>query len=331
MNRDILVFAEQREGAFHPASLQIITAAKDLAAKTGGKVGAALLGHNLPTACNEQLFGAGVATVHQADQETLARYACLPYARGLAQIIESADPQIVLLPATFMGRDLAPRVAARLDLGLATDCTELAIADNGALKATRPIYNGKASNVVEFDASRRQMASVRANVFDPPPAAKGSGELLNLTFAPHPADARATTTEIIRTAGKVKDVTEASIIISGGRSLKNEDNFKILYELAELLDAAVGASRAACDAGYQPHSRQVGLTGKTVTPQLYMACGISGAVQHLAGIRGARRILAINTDPEAPIFQIADYGVVADLFEFVPLFAQEVRRLRDRG
>jgi electron transfer flavoprotein alpha subunit len=199
------------------------------------------------------------------------------------------------------------------------------------LRVTRPIYNGKASNVVEFDAARRQMASLRANIFDAPAAGQAAGDRIDVTFNPDPADDRATTTEVVRTAGKVKDVTEASIVVSGGRSLKNEDNFRILFELAELLDAAVGASRAACDAGYQPHSRQVGLTGKTVTPQLYMACGISGAVQHLAGIRGARRIVAVNTDPEAPIFQIADYGVVADLFEFVPLFTQEVRRLREGG
>jgi electron transfer flavoprotein alpha subunit len=330
MNKDVLIFAEQRDSHFHPASLQCVTAARQLAGKTGGKVCAALLGHNLPGAMSEQLFGAGVAAVHQADHQAFAKYNCLPYTSGLAQIIESADPQIILLPATFMGRDLAPRVAARLDAGLATDCTEVDI-DGGALRAARPIYNGKARNTVVFDASRRQMASIRANIFDAPPTATGSGELIDVTYKPDAGDGRATTTEIVRTAGKVKDVTEAMIVISGGRSLKNEDNFKLLYELAELLDAAVGASRAACDAGYQPHSRQVGLTGKTVTPQLYMAIGISGAVQHLAGMRGARRIVAVNTDPEAPIFNIADYGVVADLFQFVPAFTQEVRRLREGG
>ena len=133
---------------------------------------------------------------------------------------------------------------------------------------------------------------------------------------------------IARTGGAEKDVTEASIIASGGRSLKGEENFKIIYDLAHALDGAVGASRAACDAGYQPHSRQVGLTGKTVTPQLYIACGISGAIQHLAGMRGSRRIVAINTDPEAPIFKLADYGVVADLFTFVPLLTEEVKRIR---
>ena len=327
MTKDILVFVEQRDGVLLPAALQALSAAVELAQKTGGRVAAALIGHGLAPLA-DQLDDLGVAAIYLSDAEPLAKFNALTYTRALAAIVKQADPQVVLLAASFMGRDLAPRVAIRLGAGLATDVTELDLDENGALLVTRPIFNGKALARERFNTSSIQIASVRPNTFAVPTGGKEKAERIEVAFAGEDGDARQITKEIARTAGSEKDVTEASIIVSGGRSLKSEENFKIIFDLAHTLDAAVGASRAACDAGYQPHSRQVGLTGKTVTPQLYVACGISGAIQHLAGMRGSQRIVAINTDPEAPIFKIADYGIVGDLFKVVPLLTEEIKNVR---
>ncbi|MBN2559888.1 MAG: electron transfer flavoprotein subunit alpha/FixB family protein [Phycisphaerae bacterium] len=327
MTKDVLVFVEQRGGTILPGGLQAITAASELAGKTGGRVVASLIGHGLG-ALADQLDGTGVAVTYLADAKPLAEYNVLKYARSLVGMIEKADPQIVLMATSFMGRDLAARVAMRLGAGLATDCTELDLNDSGALVVKRAIYAGKASNKVHFNASRIQMACVRPNTFAAPAGGGAQAERVEVPFEAEGSDDRQVTKEIARSGSGEKDVTEAAIIVSGGRSLKNEDNFKIIADLANALNGAVGASRAACDAGYQPHSKQVGLTGKTVTPQLYIACGISGAIQHLAGMRGSRRIVAINTDPEAPIFNIADYGVVGDLFQIVPLLTEEIKQAR---
>ena len=326
MGNDILIFAEQRSGRIHPAVAQIVTAGRELAGKTGGQVVAAVVGDGLDEAV-AAVDATGVDRIVRVQDASLALYSPLTYRTALTQVIGHVDPKVVLLPATFMGRDLAPRVAVRCKAALATDVVELSIGDDGGLDVRRPVYNGKAFCHVRFPADRLAMASVRPNTF---PAASGGGGAAqeSLEFAPADGDDRIRPLEVVRTGGQDKDVTEADIIVSGGRALKSAENFKILYELARELDGAVGASRAACDAGYQPHSRQVGLTGKTVTPKLYIACGISGAIQHLAGMRGSKCIVAINTDPEAPIFRVADYGIVDDLFKVVPLLTQEVRRLK---
>jgi electron transfer flavoprotein alpha subunit len=327
MKKDVFVFVEQRGGTILPAGMQALTVAGHLAAKTGGNVVAGLVGNNLDSVVS-RFDGTGTTAVYLADDPTLTHYSALRYTRALTTLVQKADPRIVLLAASFMGRDLAPRVAIRVNAGLATDCTELDLDSSGALVVRRPIYNGKAYNKVHFNPSRIQMASVRPNTYSTPGNGGGSPEQIAVSIPADPADDRQITKQIERTGGAEKDVTEASIVVSGGRSLKSEENFKIIYDLAHALDGAVGASRAACDAGYQPHSRQVGLTGKTVTPNLYIACGISGAIQHLAGMRGSRRIVAINSDSEAPIFKVADYGVVADLFTFVPLLTEEVKKAR---
>ncbi len=327
MKNDILVFAEQRNDRLHPAALQIVTPARELARQTGGQVVAGLIGDRLDS-CLAALETCGVDRIVSVSAPALSLYSVLRYRTALCQIVERVDPRIVLLPATFMGRDLGPRTAARLRAALATDVVELKLLDDGRLDVRRPIYNGKVFCHVTFPPQRLAMASVRPNVFAA--AAGGGGRAVreSIPFVAQPGDDRQATREIVKTGGEIKDVTEADIIVSGGRSLKSEANFQILYELARELDAAVGASRAACDAGYQPHSRQVGLTGKTVTPKLYIACGISGAIQHLAGMRGSKVIVAINTDPEAPMVKIADYAIVDDLFKVVPLLTQEVRALR---
>lgn len=327
MTKDIFVFVEQREGRILPGGIQAITAATQLAAKTGGRVLAGLLGKGLDGVAG-QLDNTGVAVIYFADAEPLAQYNVLRYTRTLAAMIQKADPQIVLLAASFMGRDVAPRLAARLGAGLATDCVEFSIDAAGALCARRPIYAGKATALVHFNPTKLQIASVRPNTFAMPTPTNSKAERVGISYTADSADDRQITKEIVRAGGGEKDVTEAAVVVSGGRSLKSAENFKIIADLAHALDGAVGASRAACDAGYQPHSRQVGLTGKTVTPQLYVACGISGAIQHLAGMRGSRRIVAINTDPEAPIFKVADYGIVGDLFQIVPILAEEIHNLR---
>ena len=327
MTKDVFVFVEQREGVVLPAGLQSLTAGAALAAKTGGRLLAGLIGHGLESVA-AAVEKAGVAVLYVADAAPLAKYNPLTYTRALAAMIKQADPQIVLLAASFMGRDLAPRAAVRLDAGLATDCMELDLDASGTLVARRSIYAGKATAKARFNPAKVQMASVRPNTFAPPAASGAAAQRQAVDFAADAGDARQTTREVARTGGGEKDVTEAAVVVSGGRSLKSADNFKIIADLARALDGAVGASRAACDAGYQPHSRQVGLTGKTVTPQLYIACGISGAIQHLAGMRGSRRIVAINSDPEAPIFKVADYGIVGDLFQVVPLLTEEIKRAK---
>ncbi|HPF38916.1 MAG TPA: electron transfer flavoprotein subunit alpha/FixB family protein [Phycisphaerae bacterium] len=327
MTKDILVFIEQRDGVILPAALQALTAARELAGRTGGKVAAVIVGNGLgPVA--DRVEKCGAATIYLVDAEPLAKYNAMTYARAIGDVVTQADPQIVLLAASFMGRDVSPRVAIRTGAGLATDCTAFEIADDGALSASRPIFNGKAYNHVRFSADKRQIASVRPNTFAMPEETGAGAERVNVAFSADPSDAKSVTKAINRTGGDEKDVTEASIVVTGGRSLKSEENFRIIYDLAHALDGAVGASRAACDAGYQPHSRQVGLTGKTVTPQLYIACGVSGAIQHLAGMRGSRRIVAINTDAEAPIFSVADYGIVGDLFKVVPLLTDAVNKAK---
>ena len=326
MTNEILIFAEQRNDKLHPAARQIVTPAKDLAAKTGGKVVACVIGDALDGAVGA-IDQAGVQAIVTVCDPALADYSALRYRTALAAVVEKVQPRVLLLPATFMGRDLAPRVAARTKAGLATDVVELKIGDDGGLDVRRPVYNGKAFCHVAFPKDRPAIATVRPNTF---PSASGAGGAAReaLPYVAQPGDDRIKVLEIARAGGEIKDVTEADVIVAGGRALKNEDNFKMLFELAKELDAAVGASRAACDAGYQPHSRQVGLTGKTVTPMLYIACGISGAIQHLAGMRGSKVIVAVNTDKEAPIFKIADYGIVGDLFKVIPALTTEVRRLK---
>lgn len=326
MTNDILIFAEQRDDSVHPAALQIITPAKALAKKTGGKVVACVIGDAINGA-SDALDQAGVDQIISVSDPALANYSALHYRTALAAVMQKVDPRVVLLPATFMGRDLAPRVAIRTKVGCTVDAIDVRISDDGALDITRPLYNGKATCHVSFAGERPAIVSVRPNTFAAPTGGGGATRE-SLAYQASAGDDRITIKEVAKAGGEVKDVTEADIIISGGRALKNEDNFKIIFDLAKQLDAAVGASRAACDAGYQPHSRQVGLTGKTVTPKLYLAFGISGAIQHLAGMRGSKTIVAVNTDPEAPLFNVADYGIVADLFKIVPLLTEEVKKLK---
>ena len=325
MTNDVLVFAEIRGGQFKRVNSELLHAAADLAGKTGGAVHVAVLGNGVDRAVDEAA-SYPVGKVFVVSSPLLENYSTEGFASGLEGVIREAKPAIVLFGATAMGKDLSARVAARLGAALMTDCVGVEF-ETGTLKARRPVYSGKvyADAVSTKDGIR--MASIRPNIY--PPAQKGATGLekvnIGLTIA---EDAiRAMVREIEAAVGGSKDVTEADIIVAGGRSLKSEENFKILEELADVLGGAVGASRAAVDAGYAPHLRQVGQTGKVVNPKLYIACGVSGAIQHLVGMRTSKVIVAINKDPNAPIFQNADYGIVGDLFEIVPLLTQEFKKL----
>ena len=324
---NILVFVEQRNGKILPASFQLLALANELTNASGGQTEACVLGENVG-GLTDGIAAQGAKKIYTVDDPELSTYRPGAYTTALTAVIDAGAPKALLVPSSAMGRDLAARVGTRKHAALAIDCMELTC-DGEDLVAAKPMYAGKFSAKFRLSKDRLQIAVVRPNAYgasEPSPGATADLQAIPVTLTD--TDKRLKIKEIAATGSGIKDVTEADIIVSGGRALKSEDNFKILHELAELLDAAVGASRAACDAGYQPHARQVGLTGKVVTPVLYIACGIDGAIQHLAGMRGSKVIVAINTKPDAPIFKVATYGCVVDLFTLVPLLTEEFMRLK---
>jgi electron transfer flavoprotein alpha subunit len=262
-----------------------------------------------------ELASYGADRVHVFDDAAVGQYATEVYARALAQVIQAVKPSAVLIPFTSVGKDLAPRVAARVGAGLVSDCVGLAVKD-GRLEARRPMYAGKAFATVRWEGEP-QMATLRANVF--PLGTPDAGRKAEVVKGSVDGAARAKVTALHATAagGKV-ELTEAQVIVSGGRGLKGPEHFHLVAELGEAFGAAVGASRAVVDAGWVDHQMQVGQTGKTVSPTLYIACGISGAIQHLAGMSTSKYIVAINKDTDAPIFKVANYGIVGDVFEILP-------------
>jgi electron transfer flavoprotein alpha subunit len=327
MAAPILIFVEQRKNTIHAGSLQLFTAARDLKNAGGGEVHAIVLGHDVASV-TQQVSAFGADVVHVVDNPALEHYRARPYTAASSHVVATIKPGVVLLATTSMGRDLAPRIAMRNNATLCTDCQAI-LTEGNTIRVRRTMYSGRcvAEKIMTGDSLR--IISVRPNAYALPQPMPGPASQVS-TIAIEPAYVKddVEVVEITRTGGEIKDVTEADIVVSGGRSLKSEENFRIIHELAAALDGAVGASRAAVDAGYQPHSRQIGLTGKTVTPRLYIACGIDGAIQHLAGMRGSKVIVAINTRRDAPIFNHATYGCVADLFTLVPLLTEEARRLK---
>jgi electron transfer flavoprotein alpha subunit len=323
MRNNVLVIAEQRGGVLKKVSFEMLGIGHELAATLGGNVEAALLGSKLDDV-SDSLAQYGATRVYVADDDGLASYSSEGYANTLAALIDRVEPGIVLVGATAMGRDLAPRLAAQLGVGLASDCIALEL-DGGRLLATRPIFAGKALAKVKLNGDP-QMVTVRANVL---PAREPDTEK-TAVIEPVPIaadDVRAKVVDVVGAGEGEIDVAEADIIVSGGRGVAGPEGFAPVRSLAKTLGAAVGASRAAVDAGWIEHAHQVGQTGKTVTPNLYVACGISGAIQHLAGMKTSKAIVAVNKDPEAPIFKVADYGIVGDLFEVVPLLEKEFKVL----
>jgi electron transfer flavoprotein alpha subunit len=323
MGNNVLVVAEQRDGILKKVAFEMLGAGAELAAALGGNVEAVLLGAGLgemPDALAEY----GATKVYVADDESLATYSSEGYAATLAAFVGETEPAIILLGATAMGRDFAPRLAARLGVGLASDCVSFEI-DAGRLVATRPIFAGKALAKVKLNGDP-QIASLRPNVLAAPEPVAGAVA----TVEPVEAVTDGVRAKVVEIAGVGEgeiDVAEADIIVSGGRGVAGPEGYAPITSLAKTLGAAVGASRAAVDAGWIEHSHQVGQTGKTVTPNLYIACGISGAIQHLAGMKTSKVIVAVNKDPEAPIFKVANYGIVGDLFDVVPLLEKEFEAL----
>jgi len=315
----ILVFVEQRNGVIRQASLQAISEAHRQA---GGDVAAVLVGSGIGDAA-AGLGAYGAAKVFVADDPNLALYSSEGYAEAVTKAVEATGPDAVFFAGTAMGRDLAPRVAATLGVDALADVVALT-KDGDQFVARRPVYSGKAFATVDSAGVKPQVISLRPNVFAAEETG-GSAEVValdGLSLA-----IRAVVKELIDTGGGEIDVAEADIIVSGGRGLKGPENFALIRELADALGGAVGASRAAVDAGWIEHKHQVGQTGKVVSPSLYIAAGISGAIQHLAGMSSSKIIVAINKDPDAPIFKIADYGIVGDLFDVIPPMVEEVKKL----
>ncbi len=318
----VFIIAEQRDGRLKKATLELVS----YSSTQGNETHVILLGDNVAGLAGE-LGQYGAKVVHLAQAPELKLYSAEATSRVVTEVVRAHAADIVLASHTPTGRDFMPRVAGRLGVGLASDCTQLTFQGTD-LQVRRPVYAGKALAEVEFVGPGPRLATVRANSLGAPKPEPGrTAEVVNLTL--NLSGLKTRVLEVAQGNTGRPDVTEASIVVSGGRSLKNAENFKMLEEVADVLGAAVGASRAAVDAGYRPHRDQVGQTGKVVSPTLYVACGISGAIQHLAGMRTSKVIVAINSDPEAPIFQVADYGIVGDLFQVVPALAQEFKKVKE--
>lgn len=319
------MIAEFRGGAWRRVTFEVASEGRRLADALGEPLMAIALGDGV-AAAGADLGRYGVEKVYVVDDPVLKDYLPETYAPAAAEVLKTLQPKVVLSAASVDGKDLSARVAARLGVGLAQDCTELKI-EAGVLKAKRPVYASKAFAWCEWSPEAwPQMASCRPNVMDClPPDTSKSAAVENAAVS-LPAETRSRVVNVEIAVGRV-GLMGAQIIVSGGRGMKATENFAMLEELATILGGAVGASRAAVDSGWRPHADQIGQTGKVVTPILYIACGISGAIQHLAGMGSSKYIVAINKDPEAPIFTKADFGVVEDLFQFLPAFIEEVKKL----
>jgi electron transfer flavoprotein alpha subunit len=319
----IIAFAEQRENKLKKPAFEAVRTARSIADQTGGEVTALVIGSQVQAIASE-LGGYGANKILVVEQPRLEKYSSTAYAKVIAEVVKKEQASVVLLPATALGKDCAPRVAVKLDAGLGSDCIALKVEGNTII-ATRPIYAGKVLTDVKIN-SAVQVFTLRPNVFPASMSSSASAgvEVIDITLTD--TDFASLTVETTQAAGKL-DVAEADIIVSGGRGMKGPENFKMIEDLAGILGGAVGASRAVVDAGWRPHSEQVGQTGKTVSPSLYIAIALSGAIQHLAGMSSSKYIVAINKDKDAPIFQSADYGIIADAFEIVPAFTNEVKKL----
>lgn len=318
----ILIFAEHQNGQLKRSTMELVTAAR----KSGAPFAAVAAGAAAASVAGA-LGKLGAGQVHVFDDARFDQYNPELFTAALTDLINKIQSTIVLASASATGRDLFPRVAARLKSGVLSDCTELKI-EGGRVSVKRPVYAGKAFASMTFENSPVQFVLMRPNQL--PVEETGAGAANVVKESAPAADLRTLVKEVVKGTSEKLDLTEANIIISGGRGLKDPANFKLLNEMADVLGATVGASRAVVDAGWVPHGMQVGQTGKTVAPSLYIAVGISGAIQHLAGMSGSKVIVAINNDPNAPIFQKATYGIVGDLFEILPKLTEEFKKALHR-
>ncbi|HWR08192.1 electron transfer flavoprotein subunit alpha/FixB family protein [Sporomusa sp.] len=326
MAKGIVIFIEQSQGNIRKVSLELLSQARVIANQAGEGVTAVILGYKIENlAAEAAAYGADKVIV--ADAPQLDQYTTGSYTSVLNRIIRQEEPQAVLLGNTATGRDLAPRLAQRLGVGQASDCTGMEYAADTFLRLTRPVYAGKAFACVST-AVRPIVATIRPNTFElAARQPQRQAEVVQQPVEIAAADLKVIIREVALAATKRPELTEANIIVAGGRGVKGPEHFAMLGELADTVGGAVAASRVAVDAGWVEHEYQIGQTGKTVSPTLYIACGISGAIQHLAGMGSARCVVAINKDPEANIFKVADYGIVGDVFEVVPLLTQELKKV----
>jgi electron transfer flavoprotein alpha subunit len=317
----ILVVGELKDGKLKKGTREALSIARKLGQKTGGDVAVFLAGPGASQAASD---AGGATKVYLVEDASLGQYSTEGYTAALQQVIDQAQPTVLLIPGTSNGRDLAPRIAARLGVGVASDV--IALEWNGdRLRARRPVYSGKAFVTVELDGTPA-IVTTRPNAFPIDSSTGSAPAVVNVAFKPSAAKAKVVETRTPE-AGELS-IAEADIIVSGGRGLKEAANFSLIRDLALALGGAVGASRATVDAGWIDHQHQVGQTGRVVGPNLYIAAGVSGAIQHLAGMSTSKHIVAINKDPEAPIFRIADLGIVGDLFTIVPALTEAVKKAK---
>ncbi len=329
--KDLWVFIETNEdGTPKNVGLELLSPGRDLADKQGGKLVAVVIGSGTDTSVKAAV-AYGADTVLVVDAPAYARYTTDAYTKALYTLAEKYGPTSMMIGATNNGRDLGPRVACRLNTGLTADCTALAIDEETGLVAwTRPAFGGNLMATIFCPDHRPQIGTIRPGVFKKAEADENrTAEVIREDIAIAPEEIRTELLEVIReAAGELVDLEGAEIIVSGGRAVGGPQGFDPIRELADVLGAAVGASRAAVDAGWIPHAHQVGQTGKTVGPKLYIACGISGAIQHVAGMSSAKTVIAINSDESAPIFNVADYKVVGDMFQILPILTAEIKKLK---
>lgn len=321
MAEKILAVLEQREGKLKKVSFEAASVAISLANQLGMQAEAVVVGGDISNL--NELSKFGISTVTHLKNQLLADYSASAYTDALANFIRELNAKVLIFPNTAMGIDLAPRVSVKLNAGIVMDCMKLEVKDNQII-ATRPVYAGKALIDVKL-ISEIKIFTIRPNVFKPQLVDSTSVQIEEKQVENLNLKTRVVSYK--KSEGKL-DVAEADIIVSGGRGMKGPENFHLIEELAEALGAAVGASRAVVDAGWRPHREQVGQTGKTVSPSLYIACGISGAIQHLAGMSSSKYIVAINKDKDAPIFNVADYGIAGDVFEILPALTEEIKKLK---
>ncbi len=322
----ILLIAEMKGTEIAPVTKQVVGTARKMADEKSLSVSAVAIGKDIGEAGNT-LIKLGADNVYVCDSPEVEDFIDESYAKIIADVIEKDSPKVILGGASFFSKELLPRLAAMLDSGLAPDITGLEW-DGDNILATRPAYGGKAILKVAPSGPGPQMATLRPKAFtDAKPDDNRSGEIEQISFDNTRHSARAKVLEKVNESGQTVSLTDADIIVSGGRGIRDPENFKLIRELADALGAAVGASRATVDAGWIPYLHQVGQTGKTVNPKLYVACGISGAIQHLVGMQSSKIIVAINRDAEAPIFKVATYGIVGDLFEFVPALTEKLKSM----
>jgi len=326
--KDVWVFCEQKKGVIQTISYELLGEGKKLAKKLGGKLCAVLLGDNIESKADE-LAWRGADKVYLVDAPQLKNYLDEPYTKVLVELVKEFKPEALLCGATTIGRSLISRVAITIDAGLTADCTGLDIDEKERLLLqTRPAFGGNIMATIVSPNHRPQMATVRHKVMKEPELDKShKAEVIKKSYPGNILSSRTSLVDIVEELEETVNLAEADIIVSGGRGMGSPENFSLVKELAKTIGGAVGSSRAAVDAGWMSYSHQVGQTGKTVCPKLYIACGISGQIQHLIGMQSSKVIVAINKDPDAPIFKVATYGIVGDLFEIIPALTKEFQKL----